>query len=817
MKQTLEHLSLLTRMEQAGLLLALTEHYRENALEQVCDRVESMHLESRLHGGEYLIIQRALVEDPAFAGLYQELCGQGINDIVIDSMVRSADGYGERLSQYPRELVLEAAAASLPASRKYEYLKYYLPSVENQEEMEAIRNNMNQLPIGEWQGLAALTANQREMLRLPYLGTYLDCYGDSLKTLKQLEQNQPLQKILALLYRHGVKLTLGDREAKDLQWVQPEDLQKFQRLLEVFEYDGEDLSAFFAHWLENHAGQYDLNWFVSQPQAIEKERRQGMLYSQLSYLNALYSGRLKLDWSAVRPYQFDVLIYAVEHKKTHFIKLVNEHSEEFLALWRHALLFQPGFCDHCNLNSLTEQNLRDCDSVGSRETYFSLLEEGQQYTFQELELLWQQDEIFTRLYRILTPLAVDQRLLTVRQLIKHALLSPKIGDTELTQLGECLLQKPFSEWYQALRRNIPDLPRRTAIQILEHYAQIRPFLQNFRAEADAIYALNNLSVLGEKKDWSQIRSEILTHDQDWELLREELGFSDQFVEQNRPQITEFLLRGGSAMVHTLYNMLVSNRHSVEALRRVVQAELMGRFYELKYFTDDLRREIRYPISPSQEALWRNNTSLAKGGFRADEEDDFFHTLRLGELPHPTCLSYRTGIQRECLLAAFDSNKKIILVRKGDTVVGRASLRLTKGAFQEPKRMNFSFADLGKEGEDNAAAVPQEKLVLFLEYMYVAWLNDEESKAAKELAVSLTTKKAADLGAIAVLAKDYYGCYAKNAYVSVPRFYVYLSKSKNGKQYLDSLGGEAVTSSEEQYVGALLLVEQTALQKEVLSQ
>jgi hypothetical protein len=65
----------------------------------------------------------------------------------------------------------------------------------------------------------------------------------------------------------------------------------------------------------------------------------------------------------------------------------------------------------------------------------------------------------------------------------------------------------------------------------------------------------------------------------------------------------------------------------------------------------------------QESLWKKNLSLARGAFLAEEVDDFYHTLRLGELPHGTCLSYRTGSQRECLLAAFDSNKKIILVKK----------------------------------------------------------------------------------------------------------------------------------------------------------
>ena len=43
-----------------------------------------------------------------------------------------------------------------------------------------------------------------------------------------------------------------------------------------------------------------------------------------------------------------------------------------------------------------------------------------------------------------------------------------------------------------------------------------------------------------------------------------------------------------------------------------------------------------------------------------------------------------------------------------------------------------------------------------------------------------------------------------------QFYVYISKSKNGQQYLDSMGGAAVTSHKEQYTGAVFLVEQAAM-------
>ena len=111
--------------------------------------------------------------------------------------------------------------------------------------------------------------------------------------------------------------------------------------------------------------------------------------------------------------------------------------------------------------------------------------------------------------------------------------------------------------------------------------------------------------------------------------------------------------------------------------------------------------------------------------------------------------------------------------------------------------------------DSGKPVTSEKPVLFLESIYTFGLNDIEKEEVMKLAVSLTTQKAAELGVVAVLARRYLGCYERDEYVLAP-FYVYISKSKNGWQYLDSLGGAAYTSAKEEYVEHPFLVMQTAM-------
>ena len=810
MTNTMKHLSLLGRMETDGLMLSLTGLFSENELDGACEKVERLELQARLKKNRSSQIQRKLVECGEFADLYHALCTCEIEDDRIEPMLKSADDCHESLTQYPTEQVLEAASLNVPTALTFEYLKYYLPYVKYEEEEKAILDNLWLFPVADWKGLSSLTAHQRDMMRFPFLGACLfNWHSNEKETLVLLEQSTPLQKILGLLYQQGVTVFLDSGRLKALQWLRETDIGKFHQLLEVFEHDADDLSIFFQRWFENRAGQYDLNWFIRQEAPLNKEQREEILCNQVSYLNALYAGCLHLDFDAIRSYQFPILVYAVEHRKKHFLQLVDQNSEIFLSLSRYALLFEDCFCEHCNLNSLSEKNLQDCDAAKRTDSYFDCLEEGQQYTFEEMRLLWQQDQIYVRLYAKLTPIPVDQRMLTLRQLLKRDLVSRYTEDEQLTQLAQCLLEQPFSEWYRKRFGHIRGLTRRTAMQMLFHYTQLCPFVPDLQTETDAVFAARNLPLLAGCENWPQVRASVLTTDMDWAQLKESLSISDEFVKQNQNCITDFLLRGGSSLVTPLYNYLQGNDAAIEALRRIVQAELMGQFYVLKYFADDLHREINHPISEQQETAWQKNLALERGKFIAEEADDFYHTIQIGELPYGTCLSYRTGSQRECLLAAFDSNKKIILIRKGDEIVARACIRLTKGAFQKPTELMLSFADLAGENTTESGRIVSEKLVLFLERIYTTGINDDEQQVVMEMAVVLATQKAAELGAVSVLARRYVNCYARDQYVSSP-FYVYISKSKNGQQYLDSLGGAATTSRKEKYVEGAFLVERAAL-------
>ena len=76
MRNTLKHLTLLTRMKDDGLLPALTGSFSEDAIAQACGQVETLQLQKRLHIRKTKRIQEELIRVPNFAALYGVLCRQ---------------------------------------------------------------------------------------------------------------------------------------------------------------------------------------------------------------------------------------------------------------------------------------------------------------------------------------------------------------------------------------------------------------------------------------------------------------------------------------------------------------------------------------------------------------------------------------------------------------------------------------------------------------------------------------------------------------------------------------------------------------------
>lgn len=168
---------------------------------------------------------------------------------------------------------------------------------------------------------------------------------------------------------------------------------------------------------------------------------------------------------------------------------------------------------------------------------------------------------------------------------------------------------------------------------------------------------------------------------------------------------------------------------------------------------------------------------------------------------------------DCLLSCFDANKKIIFIKHNGKIVFRAILRLTKGSFvaaDERKTIEFVDVTVKSEPHENKA----EELVLFLERYYQSGLSEQEIRKAVNLTAMLVKEKAEKLGARLVLSSSYKNVLENKNYV-LTNFYMYISASKNGSQYLDSLGGAAGVSASGSYTCNTFLLEAEERREESL--
>ena len=181
----------------------------------------------------------------------------------------------------------------------------------------------------------------------------------------------------------------------------------------------------------------------------------------------------------------------------------------------------------------------------------------------------------------------------------------------------------------------------------------------------------------------------------------------------------------------------------EEIRRIVNAELLGKFMELKYHEGDLGREIAFPIKRDTEEIWKEKLLRVDCGWEIWEEDSLLPVMQIGEVPLRSCISYRNGPNCDCLLSCFDANKKIIFIKHNGKIVFRAILRLTKGSFvaaDERKTIEFVDVTVKSEPHENKA----EELVLFLERYYQSGLSEQEIRKAVNLTAMLVKEKAEKL-------------------------------------------------------------------------
>ena len=678
----------------------------------------------------------------------------------------------------------------------YSYMKYYgEQNVSKEEKEQLVKSIAMCMDVLDFEKAGE---KDRMLLVNPVFSSEL--LLDLLENVNNLKilQDQDLMELVNTLAGYEAEIEpLNQKQFEQMKERPGEILEKLRIVTKYI--PKENLTDGLNLWLWNEALYEDLckleRAFTDGADPAE------VFSSKVSYVNTLYQNPLsKISLSSLSVEKSELLLYAITQKKKAFLNLINEEPELFYDLPNASMLLKKEmYQEYINLNTLNRKNLKDsADLILSRDR-FELLAK-REHTFEELKLLCTAKEAVIELYEQLTCKS-DERLLVLRELIKRECVPHSFWEGQIEPLAAALSKKPLSRWIREDFRNIPDLSYGTALWLLVYREQLKGMEKEITMEQQALYLLKDLVLVKECDSLSELKEKLILGDVSWRLLKEKLSFSEEFVQNNAVRIGNFLFVGGAEIMETFLERQPSK---IEEIRRLVTAELLGKFDELKYPSGDLMREIDFEVSEEAEKEWKIDRTFTSKNLVLKEETGLLPVMQIGEIPSYSCLSYRSGLNSDCLLSCFDSNKKFLFIRKNGKVVFRAMIRLTKGSYVGDRmRKKIQFADLsgaGKPKEEEG-----EELVLFLERYYEKNLAYEEQDQAVYLAFVAAKEKAKKLGARLVLSCYYQDDVKTKEYIK-SNYYLYISKSKNGSQYLDSLYGEASVSDSGDYSSNIFLLE-----------
>lgn len=464
----------------------------------------------------------------------------------------------------------------------------------------------------------------------------------------------------------------------------------------------------------------------------------------------------------------------VDHKNS-FLRLMEDNLDLFLQIPYESILFVKDFRKLLNLNTLQKKDIltllkedRECRWI---YTYNTMDFHGLSgtYTFQELLAVCGQPEWIRKTYAGLD-MRVDEKLRRIRQIFRFGSLK---GNRNPAAIAAALSNESFEDY--CTHKGIKDASKSDLFQLMELEQadeKVSSVANAARTGQDVRTILRNRKPELFEMGLDAFKKAFTDLDTDSSWLKEQIEIPKEHLDA----FTSFCLDGNASIVHDYYESNYGQQ--VENVLLIAKATIYGLLDEVKY--KDLHKEIGYAITPEQENTWKENITLVDGKVKTGEYTDFVSCMNIGVLPERTCMNYSDGAYNECLLSTFDANKKVIYVTEEDEIIGRAILRLTKLSDEGDK--NLHFEDVAEDTPEN-----KENLVVFLERCYKNGFSGKKAAMIYRKLYDLAKRKAELLGAGLVLADDYKTVAELNG-LAKKCSYIYVSESKNGKQYLDSLGG-----------------------------
>ena len=796
MSTLIQHAELMIRMKKCGLRSELIKKFSLQDIINSCNRIEDSDLKKFNYSGYYLI-QEELIRDENIIKPIQLAFKGKYNIENFQTFLSQIKTHNEKMSNYNyRNIIKVLNHQKLKVEAYYDFLKYYIN--ENYEIRKKAINNLNYFYSQNKVQFDELTENEINLIKYHLLdNTNLIPIINIKEIYELLVTNKDLLELIDYLNESKLYIPLNLKRYQIVN-KNSKEIGTYIRKIYFKIKDNEIMYQLLLKWLENDCSIYDLKVFDSKTNDMNNNKIEKVVQNKTSYINFIYGNKLKkFALDSIYGKKEDLIIYAIKEKKNNFLKIIENNMKEFLEIPINSILYHESFYSvYTNLNEITLKNLIKLRTMNYDINSKLDLLEKQRFTFDEISILYNANEKYIKLYNELLDLKVDDRILRIRQLMKKDLLSIDINDFEIQLLAEKLKEKTLYSWLEVELNKIKDILISDVVQVLIRYEKIKKFLSEIKNRSELSYVLRNYNNIEKYANLQAIKNNLENIDKYWINLKSIMNYSDDFINKYKDNINDFLINNGAELAYEYYKD--QSIEQKEAFKLIIKAVIMGEFQKLKYHTDDLQKEIDYKLEEYQIKEWsKTNIELNEENYNIKEYDDFYHTMFLGEYPKRTCLNYKNGSYNSCLLACFDSNKKILYAKINGKIIARAMVRLTKGTYTRVKNKlkSLTFVDVENETkqENNNN---QENLTLFLERPYIEGISDKSATLVKRLFVKLLKEKAKKMNALLVLSNDYYEINDEQ-FIFKP-YYMYISKSKSSSQYLDSLSGEATVSDVGEY-------------------
>ena len=550
-------------------------------------------------------------------------------------------------------------------------------------------------------------------------------------------------KIIDILKKYSVKLTND-------YW------KKLLAKYWLFKGDFAELEVFFKYYDENR---------LEQDAGLTEE----------AYTNILCGYRF-----AETNLPATLMHFICSHNKQGFLKRIKKLGACTTCCYKSVLEYEP-FLRLVNINELSEEDIVKLMGTFSSEydskidiMYELAKEQGRILTPKEFFYLCEKPDWKIRLYFALS-MSIDESLIRVREVPDEVCM---LMEEKVDILAKALKEKRFSEYVKHYAY-ISNLDKTDIVRILLNQECLNSVINEIKSVDDLDFVLYNKELTGTLA----ARRNTYIETEENAMFLSKLGVSKE-------DAIPFVLDNSFNIAKTYYEN--SREEQRDNVVKIAKAAILGKLDVLKYA--DFEKEIGAYIPEIMKESWKNNTEKQFSKYFVKEYTDFKSVMSIGEVPVQTCQSYKSGYYNECLLSNFDANKKIVYVSKDGEIVGRAILRFTK-ASDSGTNSELCFMDVTNQTADTADS---SELCLFLEKPYIKKGTHGNEVIAIRKLLKQFAKEKADTMTLPLYCNALY----EGEHIDK---YIYISRSKNGQQYLDSLIGDCGVRNENQFYRTIVCI------------